>query len=47
MNDFISFSEPAEKLSRTSKPGAESNTFLMVYNADETTEGAYEVLVGE
>jgi hypothetical protein len=47
MNDFISFSEPAEKLSRTSKPGAEANTFLMVYNASETIEGAYEVMVGE
>jgi len=31
----------------TSKLGAEGNTFLMVYNESETTEGAYEVMVGE
>lgn len=30
-----------------SELGAETNTFLMVYNPDETTAGSYEVVVGE
>jgi len=30
-----------------SELGAETNTFLMIYNPDETTAGSYEVIVGE
>jgi hypothetical protein len=37
----------AQKEIWASELGAEANTLLMVYNASETTEGAYEVLVGE
>ena len=37
----------AQKEIYASELGAETNTFLIVYNADETTEGAYEVMVGE
>jgi len=29
-----------------SELGAESNTYLMIYNPSETTDGAYEVMVG-
>jgi hypothetical protein len=28
------------------EPGAESNTYFMVYNADPDKEGSYEVVVG-